>query len=89
MSTIKICRCDNHVFNTTCDIHKSQSDLGLDYSKIDDIEVDGIDGRDAPDFCDAYISSASYDGRDMTDDELDQLNSDGDFVHEQVIAWIY
>ena len=29
----------------------------LDYSKVHDIEVDGIDTRDYPDFCDAYIAS--------------------------------
>jgi len=46
----------------------------LDYSKIDNIKVDGIDYSDYPDFCDAYIASADYDGRAMTDEELDLLN---------------
>lgn len=63
--------------------------IELDYSKIDDVEVDGIDGRDAPDFCDAYISSASYDGRDMTEAELDALNEDSAYVYEAVQNWIY
>jgi hypothetical protein len=61
----------------------------LDYSKVHDIEVDGIDTRDYPDFCDAYIAGATIeleDGtfRDATDEELDELNSDRDFVYEQV-----
>ena len=28
----------------------------MDYKKIDNIEVDGIDTKDYPDFCDAYNS---------------------------------
>lgn len=61
----------------------------LDYSKIDDIEVDGIDMKDYPDFCDAYIASASYEGRDMTELELEQLNEDGGFVYDCVIERLF
>jgi hypothetical protein len=61
----------------------------LDYSKIEDIEIDGINTRDYPDFCDAYISSATYKGREMTESELDRLNEDSDFVYEQVLERIY
>ncbi len=56
--------------------------MTLDYSRISRVEVDGIDTRDYPDFCDAYISAAHYDGRPMTDDELEELNEDSDFVYE-------
>jgi len=59
--------------------------IELDLSLIDNIEVDGIDTRDYPDFCDAYISYADYDGREMTDEELDVLNDEyRDFVYEKV-----
>jgi len=30
--------------------------ITIDYTKLSDIEVDGIKMWDAPDFCDAYIS---------------------------------
>lgn len=43
--------------------------IELDYSKIEDIDVDGIHGWDAPDFCDAYICYASYDGREVEEDK--------------------
>ena len=57
----------------------------MDYKKIDNIEVDGIDFKDYPDFCDAYIVSADYDGKPMTDDQLDEINDDGDFQYECIM----
>lgn len=50
--------------------------------KFVDIEVDGIDSKDYPDFCDAYICGATAvleDGsmRDATDQELEELTNDG------------
>ena len=63
--------------------------IELDYSKIDNIEVDGIDYADYPDFCDAYIASADYDGREMTDEELDVLNDESDFVYSAVENHLY
>lgn len=51
---------------------------------VDSIEVDGIDTRDYPDFCDAYIDKARVNGRKATDWELDQLSDDGDLVYGEV-----
>jgi len=56
----------------------------MDYKKINNIEVDGIDTKDYPDFCDAFISSADYYGKEMTEEQLDELNEDSDFVYECV-----
>lgn len=56
----------------------------MDYSKIDNIEMDGIDTNDYPDFSDAFIASADYNGVKMTDKQLDELNEDLDFVHQSV-----
>lgn len=71
-------------------IQKWFYELGaLDYSQIEDIEIDGIDYRDAPDFVDAFITSATYKGRDMTERELERLNNDSDFVYEAVQNKIY
>ena len=43
---------------------------------IYDIEVDGVDTRDYPDFCDAYFSAARWIDNDeeLTEDELDELS---------------
>lgn len=59
------------------------------YDKIDNIEVEGVDFSDYPDFCDAFIASADYDGVEMTDDQLDQLNDDSDFVYQCVLDQLF
>ena len=57
----------------------------MDYKKIDNIEIDGIDTKDYPDFSNAYIVSADYDGVPMTDQQLDEINDVGDFQHECIM----
>lgn len=54
------------------------------YAKIESVEVEGIDPSDYPDFSDAYISYAEIDGREATEEELDELNDDSHFVYELV-----
>jgi hypothetical protein len=61
----------------------------LDYSKISSVEVEDIFMYDAPDFVDAYISYAEYDGEPMTDEQLEELNQDGDFVYDSVQRHLY
>ena len=50
----------------------------LNYCTVDmveNIEISGVDKRDYPDFCDAYISSATWqdNGRELTERELERL----------------
>ena len=61
----------------------------LDYSKITNVFVGGIDMEDYPDFCDAYIESADYGNREMTDEELDILNEDGEFISEHAHSQLF
>jgi len=63
--------------------------LILDYSKVRVEGIEDINYSDAPDFCDAYISEASYDGEPMTPEQLEELNNDTQFVYDAVIDWIY
>ena len=63
--------------------------IKLDYSKITNVFVGGIDMEDYPDFCDAYIESADYGNREMTEDELDILNEDGEFISEHTHSQIF
>ena len=52
----------------------------IDYLKLDNVVIGGVDFEDFPDFCDAYVESADYDGVEMTESELDELSQDGEFV---------
>lgn len=56
----------------------------MNYKLIDNIKLDGIDTKDYPDFCDAFIESADYNGKPMNDDQLNKINEDSDFVYECV-----
>ena len=47
----------------------------LNGKNVVDLEVDGVDPRDYPDFSDAYFSNGCYeDGTPLTDEELERLN---------------
>jgi hypothetical protein len=61
----------------------------MELSKVSNIEFDGIDHSDYPDFCDAFIISADYDGVEMTDEQLEELNDDRDFVYEQLMSYLF
>lgn len=50
---------------------------------VDNIEFDGINYKDYPDFCDLFCSNADYNGIPMTEKQLDELNDEHwDFVYE-------
>ncbi len=63
--------------------------IKLDYSKIRGVRVAGINTRDYPDFVDAFIEEAEYDGREMTEDELDVLNEDSEFIYDAVMQHLF
>lgn len=57
----------------------------LDFKKIDNMEFEGIDFSDYPDFVDAFLVAADYDGKEMTEEQIDYLNDEHrDFVNERV-----
>ena len=60
---------------------------------ITDVDVDGINTRDYPDFCDAYICGATIiegcDIREATESELDLINEDRDFIYDQVLNYLF
>jgi hypothetical protein len=61
----------------------------IDVKKISNVVVDNIDFVDYPDFCDAYIVSADYDGVPMTDEQIEEINQNSEFVNDSVFAKIY
>ena len=61
----------------------------IDLKKVEVVEIEGIDMKDYPDFCDAYIAEALIDGKEATDEQLEELMSDHpDWAYEQIVDWI-
>lgn len=58
----------------------------FDFNKFSDIVFEDL--HDGPDFPDAYISHALYDGEEMTEEELDVIN-DSELVYDLLIKNIY
>jgi len=57
----------------------------LDLTKITDVEIEGVDMVDYPNFCDAFISYGYYIDRDLTELELDYINEfRTEFIQEQI-----
>ena len=60
----------------------------IDLSRVDDIKFSGIDNTDYPDFSDAFIESATYRGREMTQREIDELMDNyRDFVYQKLMEF--
>jgi len=55
---------------------------------ITNVEFEGIDYSDSPDFCDAYIVSADLDGVPMNEEQLEALN-ESDLRYELLMDYIY
>ena len=64
--------------------------MTIDFELIDNVVVNGIDYSDYPDFCDAYVAEADYDGKPMSDEMIEVINYDyTDFVLEQVYSHLF
>ena len=62
----------------------------LDLKDVVITDFDGVDGKDFPDFCDAFASEATYGERKMTEKELDLLNDEySEFVYEKLMDHIF
>lgn len=59
--------------------------MNIDYKKITNVEIEDIFRFDYPDFCDAFITSADYDGKPMSEEMIDYLNeNDNGFIGETI-----
>lgn len=64
--------------------------MQLNLSQIENMEFEGVDFSDYPDFVDAYLVSADIDGRELTEEEVDYLNDEHyEFVNESVFDSIF
>ena len=60
----------------------------IDYKLISNVSLEDIDYSDAPDFCDAFIESADYNGEPMTEKMLNFINEDSDLIHELLLDYL-
>ena len=64
----------------------------LNNLEVTDVEVDGVNQKDYPDFCDAYIESSKFvsSGKELNDDELEKLKEENaDLFFEDIMEQIY
>ena len=62
--------------------------LEFDIDKVEILSVDGIDYKDYPDFCDAYVEEALYDGELMTEEQYEILYEEhSDVVYDAVMKF--
>jgi len=79
---------------TPLNAHEPHADVQLtsaniDYGKVRNIVFEDVDHSDAPDYCDAHIVSAEYDGVEMTYEQIELLNNDSDFVYDSLMSSLY
>jgi len=64
--------------------------MQLNLSQIENMEFEGVDFSDYPDFVDAFLVSADINGRELTEEEVDYLNDEHyEFVNESVFDSIF
>lgn len=64
--------------------------MKLDLRKVENMEFEGVDFADYPDFVDAFLVAADYDGKELTEEQIDYINDEHyDFVNEQVYASLF
>lgn len=62
--------------------------MTIDLSKVSNLKFEGIDHSDYPDYCDAFIVRANVGNREATEEEIEELNEDRDFVYEKLTDYL-
>lgn len=61
----------------------------FDYKLFTDVEFGDVHHWDYPDYCGAFIYNAEYDGKELSEEELDELNEDRDLVYQLLNDYLY
>mgnify|MGYP003658187320 FL=1 len=56
-----------------------------DVKDVTNVVIEGVELKDHPDYCDAFVASADWFGEELDDEALDIVNEDSDFVYEHVL----
>lgn len=62
--------------------------MNIDFSKVTDVELDGV-SYDHDYWCDTFAISALIDGREATEEELDAITENSDFMFEKIQEYLY
>lgn len=62
--------------------------IDFKFKKISNVKWENIDHNDCPDYCDAYIVSADYDGEPMDRDQIELLNDDDDLRYDLLMDYL-
>lgn len=62
--------------------------MAMDQSKVHGLKFEGIDHTDYPDYCDAYISSSMIGDKELTEEEIEELNNDGTYKLEKLMEYL-
>lgn len=59
-------------------------------ANIEDVSIDGIDLQDWPDFVDSFVDSATLNGKELTEVELDYLSDNHpEWMNDKIFEKIY
>jgi hypothetical protein len=59
--------------------------MKIDFSKVNNVEIENIQMFDYPDFCDAFIVSADYGDKEMSEDMINYINDNNyNFINEYI-----
>lgn len=56
--------------------------MDIDFSQVQDMEIEGVDTADYPKFCDAFVARCLYKGREATEEELEAITEQCEWLHE-------
>lgn len=66
--------------------NKAMGGICLEFSQVDNPVIEDIDMRDFPDFCDAFLVSGEFNGKQLSELELDWIN---DNQYDQIQEYIH
>lgn len=92
MESLSLIRDLNERAEETIKLNEMMNGNTIDIDQVTDLDVDGVDRRDYPDFADAYFSYGVWKdtGQELTDDELSQLTDEyPDVVHQMALDSVY
>ena len=58
--------------------------MTIEFSQVTNMQIDGVDMKDYPKFCDAYVESAEFhNGTPLNDQQLEELND-----LDETMSWV-